>query len=217
MAKFGNTTINTCNFNNIKVSCYERKACLNTYTNNRVWNEEYYIENEFEVCTREEIDEILDRGNKNGSLLIDIGNIIVGTIVGILVTLLIKKSVFRIKNKSKLKSRDEFRSGSIRVLVNTRNNTNVGNNNNNNIYNNNNQNNNRESINIQKPPPSYSDSVMAIDIKNKDEKKLFNGSVIEDDKPLLSHNNSNSKDETLFTMHQLMTKMKHLSDNKKFN
>jgi len=168
------------------------------------------------MCTLDEILEFLNSNENKYSSLIIIGEIILGIIIDILVTLIIikfKKTGFKRHKKSNFN--DEFRSGSIRILLrnnNNRNNVNVGIGNSNNDGDSN-GNNNIESLNLQKPPPSYNDSIITMDIKNKDVKKIYN---TEDDEPLISYG-KNTKDDTLFTMHQLITKkMKHLSENKKF-
>jgi len=58
---------------------------------------------------------------------------------------------------------------------------------------------------------------MKPNIKNKDKNKVYNGSTVEDDEPLIP-SDSKTKDETLLTVPQLMTeKMKYFSENKKFD
>jgi len=123
--------IDYCNFNNINILCYEQHTCEFITYNNRSFTDAE-AGNQFKICSKKEINEILDpTKNKKDFLFTIIGGIaIILSITILIIFILIEKNKFQ-----KDKYDDEFRSGNIYIKLN-----NSNNNNNNNSSNNNNSN-----------------------------------------------------------------------------
>jgi len=141
MIKFGNSTIKECNFNNINISCYEKHTCESISYNNKIITDNE-AEKEFKICSQKEVNEILNKINNNKSSSFTILRYIIVGVVVILISVLII-FIFIEKNKSKKQKFDEFRSGSIYIKLNNRNN------NKNNNINDNNEINNSNNTNIE--------------------------------------------------------------------
>jgi len=131
MIKFGDSTIQNCNFIDVNIECYEPHACKSIfYENNKYTDSEF--QKEYKLCTKEEINEILRglninrKSNISNFLLIILGFLII-IFIGVLITfMLIKKKIFSKKNKILDSDPNAvFRNGSIRVLLNINNKNNV--------------------------------------------------------------------------------------------
>jgi len=184
MIKFSNSAINNCDFTNVNIECYEPNTCGSTYYNGNQYSDDAEFQKVYRKCTEKEIDEILSglnlsrKSNNSYLLLVIVGSIII-IFIGVLITfILIKKKK---SNKTyEIDTTNEFRSGSIRVVLNINERNNSSNNVNTEI--NNNHNNNYNSLNMQIPPPSYENK---INIINNDETNIYNVSFdeIEDSLP----------------------------------
>jgi len=153
---FGNSAVPDCNLNNINILCYERHTCDKfTFNDKNVTDAE--ADKELKICTQKDIDDFYSENiDEKGSSLTIIG-IIIGSIVVILITalvafIIIKKRKSKGSNGSDISCKDEFRSGSIKVVLNGKqidsNNVITGiNNNNNSSINNDNNNVNSENNN----------------------------------------------------------------------
>jgi len=186
---FGNSTVDNCYFDVNSISCYENRTCQILYLSNKyIHNND--LKNDLKMCTLEDIDEFLNPNqNENSSFVIVVINIILGIIIGILFTVItigIKKIVYKKSNKPNFISDNELQNENNRVILYNNNNneySDVGNNNNNN-------NNNHKSIRKQKPPPNDNNS------------NIYNALVVKKDEAPLSDDNSNkimninAKDET---------------------
>jgi len=178
MVRFGGSSIAHCNFNNVTILCYEPNTCKSIKFNNKEFPDAE-AKNEFKLCNREEIDEILTKiENKKGSPFVIIG-IIIGSIVvvliGILVTIiLIRKSKSKEHNNSDVSFNDESiiidlnesqnnNSGIAEINNNNSNNDNNDNNANNNNNDNNNNNNNNTLNNLNQ---NNSNSNILINLNN---------------------------------------------------
>jgi len=145
---FGNSTINSCNFSNINVVCYQKHTCESIDYDKKVFSDadaEKYLK----ICTKEEIDNFKRNRNnikKSSSSFIIVGSIILGCIFVILIGnfvyfVLINKN--KSKNNSDLSINEESQyrailnanSNDIVHELNTNNNSNNNNNNNNNNLN----------------------------------------------------------------------------------
>jgi len=161
MVKFGNSAIGDCNFNNVNILCYEPNTCKKIRFNNKDFSDTA-ANNQFRICTREEIDEIkskIDINDKHNEKFpyIIIGGIILGCIlIGILVAFLF---IRKRHNKSDLNSNDISENEKIKIVLNEKlnnnsndnnsviNNNNINNNSNNNSSNDNNNNSNNNNSN----------------------------------------------------------------------
>jgi len=161
---FGNSTLEECGFNNVNILCYEPRTCESiNFNNDEISDAE--AGKEFKKCTSEDINEVLskkgirkqsnnkksnqypignrdlDQENKNkklNSLLTVIIVCVIVNLIGLLISiLLVKKKRSKRHKKSNTNVDDEFRSGSINVILNNKQsinnsyNSNVGVNNNN--------------------------------------------------------------------------------------
>jgi len=168
--RFGDSTIGECEFNTMNVLCYEPYTCDRIHFNNRDFTD-VNAEKYFKICTRDEINEIIghnasntdttninsnnnnNNSNQNdkesSSSFLVIGGIILGCVVGILIGvlvafMLIKKRKSKKHDNSDFNSNDEFRTGSIKVVINDKQKNNINNNVNARTDNNNNNNNNSD-------------------------------------------------------------------------
>jgi len=123
---FGSTTLIDCNLNNINVICYQPHTC-NKITFNNIEFKDAEAEKELRLCTQEDINNfyrgIEENDNQKRSPFMIIG-IILGCIVVILIGILVafllikKRKSKREDNGSDKSSKDEFRTGSIKVTLN---------------------------------------------------------------------------------------------------
>jgi len=116
--KFGDSTIEHCNFKDVNILCYEPQTCEWVYLDNDIKLTDIEAQNKFNICTKEEIDEIRNKLKNNGdgksNSFIIIGGVILGCIlIGSLVAFILIK-----KKRSNLNSNDEFRNESIKVVFN---------------------------------------------------------------------------------------------------
>jgi len=107
--KFGDSTIEHCNFKDVNILCYEPQTCEWVYLDNDIKLTDIEAQNKFNICTKEEIDEIRNKLKNNGdgksNSFIIIGGVILGCIlIGSLVAFILIK-----KKRSNLNSNDEFR------------------------------------------------------------------------------------------------------------
>jgi len=89
--RFGNSTVEDCYFDNVNILCYQPYACKNIHINDETVTD---IESEkvFNICTQEEIDEILNqKGKTNYKSLGKIIGIVAAVIVVIFIINLIRK------------------------------------------------------------------------------------------------------------------------------
>jgi len=161
MIKFGNTTLDYCNFNNINILCYEPTTCeLIKYNNKYITDDE--SKNEFKICNKEEIDKSLNQNeDKSTSSFIINASIIVGSIVVILIGYF---AISMIINKRRNNSN-----------IITDNDTESFRNANNDIFIGNNNNNNHGSLDMQEAPPSYDENNIIIETGDNNETSAAEG------------------------------------------
>jgi len=156
MIKFGNSIIDDCNFNNINILCYEPHTCKSiTYNNTKFSDDE--AQNIFKICTKEEINEILNQNNEksNSIFIIIIGSVVI-VFIGVIATFIFIKKNKYIKHKRLVSSFNKEIKGNDATTPNDKSNKTddeINNNNNNNktdneINNNNNNNNNNNQNNL---------------------------------------------------------------------
>jgi len=209
MLNFGTIPIENCHFDNINILCYEYNTCKSF---GGMFNEtESVSKKQLKICTKEEIDKFLNQKTSNKKTssfniddIINIKDIIIGNIIGILATLtilLFNKYKYKIQSKISISSDEEFRTRSISGLLNrifirknNINDSNIGfnhnNNGNNNDNDNDNQDNSHESLNKQKPSSSKGDNSISKNGKTTKDENIYNASVAEiNEKPLSNDNN----------------------------
>lgn len=151
--KFGNSTLEYCDFNNINILCYEPHTCETIYFNNTVF-EDADVQKEFKMCTKEEINKIISNNknkkslNQNDNKLVSPLIIIIGCVAilffGIIITtMFVKKTKIKKHNQSYFNLDDELVTE--KVINNSQSNNNnsiniddgINKNNNNNYFTNN--------------------------------------------------------------------------------
>jgi len=185
--KFGDSSISNCNFTDVNIECYEPNTCRSIFYNNNKYNNDAEFQKVYRKCTEKEINDILsglkiNRKTDNSNYLLIILGCIIVIFIGVLVTfMLIRKK--KSKKRYEIDSKNVFRTGSIRVVLNINNRNSSSNNTNVEIDNNNNNNqyNYHNSLDIQIPPPSYDNlnNTVNINNNNNNEVRTNNASIDE--------------------------------------
>jgi len=200
--------IDYCIFDNITISCYQPNTCiLIEYNGKNITDVE--AEKEFGKCSVKEIEKFLNSKEISPfTYIIIIVGIYIGIVIGIIIGLIY---FIKIRYKNNKHTRyiyndkfDEFRNGSIKVVLNKkrRNNTNTeinntNTNNSNDSSNNKNNNDDGDENNgyddNQNLIQSNSNNIITINVNNQEKttKNIYNASIAKNDKSSQFNNNSN--------------------------
>jgi len=197
MIRFDDSIIDDCYFYNITILCYEPHTCKTIHLKDKALND-HDTESEFNICTKEEIDNIKNpKEEKKDSSLIIIGGVIIGCIIVICNIILVIFLLMRERESKDSNSRSStgdnnlFRNGSISITLNnnnSRSNTNAGINSNNSYNDNNNYNNSQNNLdhsyfnqNIIVNTMGINNMSMNVDSKN--EMNIYMASAIDENEP----------------------------------
>jgi len=119
LTKFGNSTLEVCDLEDVNILCYEPETCKTMTFGNREITDNEAV-NVFKMCS---IEDLIQRNNtsqddskKPNSLPIVIILCVVVNLIAFFITFLLVK--LKRSKRSKTKVNDEFRNGSVKVVLN---------------------------------------------------------------------------------------------------
>lgn len=132
VTKFGNSTLELCDLEDVNIMCYEPGTCENISFGTREINNDEAVK-VFQICSEEILSQkgIKNNSNQNdnkksNSLIIVIIVCVIVNLIGVAISiLLIKKKRSKKHRKSNTDDNDEFRTGSVKVILNNNRQSNV--------------------------------------------------------------------------------------------